>query len=102
MLGGATSTYLDSLALQCMEEFGLPGMALGVTDRANLLKASAYGVADIASRSPVTVSTRFEVGSLGKPFTVIPLMQLFEAGVVDLRAPVSPLPALVQGELRFP
>ena len=81
--------YLDSLAAVAMQELGLPGMALAVTSRDRLLKTSAYGLADIAAQSPVTTSTLFEIGSLGKPFTVIPLLQLREAGVLDLNAPIS-------------
>ena len=83
------SEYLDSLAAVAMQELGLPGMALAVTDRNMLLKTSAYGLADIATQSPVTISTLFEIGSLGKPFTVIPLLQLREAGQLDLNDPVS-------------
>ena len=89
MFSEVASDYIDHLGSLAMGELGLPGMALAVTDRERLLKASAYGVADVASQTPVTVSTRFEIGSLGKPFTVIPLMQLFESGIVDLHAPAS-------------
>ena len=83
------SAYLDHLAAAAMKELGLPGMAMAGTDRERLLKASTYGVADIAAQSPVTVATLFEIGSLGKPFTVIPLLRLREAGALDLDAPVS-------------
>lgn len=83
------SQYLDNLAALAMQELGLPGMALAVTDREGLLKTSAYGLADVATQCPVNTSTLFEIGSLGKPFTVIPLLQLREEGVLDLDAPVS-------------
>lgn len=72
-----------------MDALGLPGLALAVTDRQGLLKTSAYGVADWSTQSPVTADALFEIGSLGKPFTVIPLLQLHEAGLLDLHAPVS-------------
>ena len=83
------SEHLDRLALTAMEALGLPGMALAVTDRHGLLKTAAYGAADLAAQLPMAADTRFEIGSLGKPFTVIPLLQLYEAGLLDLSAPVS-------------
>ncbi len=83
------SEYLDRMALGAMDALGVPGMALAVTDRNSLLKTAAYGVADLGTRSPVEADTLFEIGSLGKPFTVIPLLQLHEAGMLDLHAPVS-------------
>lgn len=83
------SEHLDRLATAAMDALGIPGLALAVTDRQGLLKTSAYGVADLSTQSPVTADTLFEIGSLGKPFTVIPLLQLHEAGLLDLHAPVS-------------
>lgn len=88
-LSAHVSEHLDRLALGAMDALGVPGMALAVTDREGLLKTAAYGVADLGTRSPVAADTLFEIGSLGKPFTVIPLLQLHEAGLLDLHAPVS-------------
>ena len=81
--------HLDDLAAVAMRDLGLPGLAMTVTDRERVLRSSAYGVADLATRTPAVASTLFEIGSLGKPFTVIPLLQLRESGVLDLDAPVS-------------
>ena len=83
------SEYLDRLAAATMESMGLPGMAIAVTDRQRTVLAAAYGVAEIATREPVSDATLFEIGSLGKPFTVVALLQLYEAGEIDLYAPVS-------------
>jgi D-alanyl-D-alanine carboxypeptidase len=72
-----------------MREGGIPGMTLAVTDRERTLETFARGVSDVASQAPVTPDTLFEIGSLGKPFTAISLLQLREAGELDLTAPVS-------------
>jgi len=72
-----------------MKQAAIPGMAIAVTDREHTLKASGYGLSDIASRVEVTPETVFEIGSLGKPFTVIPLLQLRDEGALDLEAPVA-------------
>jgi CubicO group peptidase (beta-lactamase class C family) len=44
----------------------------------------AYGLADVASRAPNTIDTRFNVGSIGKLFTIVAIAQLAEAGRLAL------------------
>ncbi len=83
------SDYLDQLAAGTMDSMGLPGMAVAVTDRRQTVLSAAYGVANLAARAPVTDATLFEIGSMGKPFSVVALLQLYEAGEIDLHAPVS-------------
>lgn len=81
--------HLERLMALTTDAMGLAGMTMAVTDRQELLWAAARGVSDLSSQTPATTETRFEIGSLGKPFTVIPLLQLYEAGLLDLHAPVS-------------
>lgn len=83
------SDYLDRLAAATMDSMGLPGMAIAVTDSRQTVLSTAYGVAELATGAPVSAATLFEIGSLGKPFTVVALLQLYEAGAIDLHAPVS-------------
>jgi len=49
----------------------------------------AYGLADRATRTPVTLQTQFRFGSMGKMFTAVSIMQLAEAGKLDLKAPIG-------------
>ncbi len=72
-----------------MQEVNMPGLSLAVTDREHLIEVATFGYADIASRSSIQANTMFEVGSIGKSFTNIALMQLHDKGRLDLRAPVS-------------
>lgn len=44
----------------------------------------AYGLADVASRTPNTIDTRFNIGSLNKLFTKVAIAQLAEAGKLSL------------------
>ncbi len=101
-LPNRAAKHLDRLMSHTMDSMGLPGLAAAVTDRDGLLWSAAYGVADLGTRAPVTVETRFEIGSLGKPFTVIPILQLRESGVLDLSAPVSRYLPWFQIESTFP
>jgi CubicO group peptidase (beta-lactamase class C family) len=47
------------------------------------------GVADITSKTPVTVDTVFRIGSISKTFTALAVMQLVEQGRIGLDDPVS-------------
>ena len=49
----------------------------------------AYGYADQAKRSENRIDTRFNIGSLNKLFTGIAILQLAEAGRLDLDAPIG-------------
>jgi CubicO group peptidase (beta-lactamase class C family) len=65
------------------------GLAVGVVRDGRLESFHAHGLADIASRTPVTEDTVFRVGSLTKTFTAIAVMQLQGQGLVDLDAPAN-------------
>jgi D-alanyl-D-alanine carboxypeptidase len=49
----------------------------------------AYGLADRKRGVPNTVSTRFRIGSMNKMFTAVAILQLVEAGKVELTAPLG-------------
>ena len=49
----------------------------------------AYGQADRERELANTVDTRFRIGSMNKMFTAAAILQLVEAGKVDLRAPLG-------------
>ena len=80
---------LDEYVKQKMEVANVPGMAVAVTDRQELLRVSTYGLADVAAQTPVTPEMLFEIGSISKSFTSIALLQLREEGLLDLQAPVT-------------
>jgi CubicO group peptidase (beta-lactamase class C family) len=65
------------------------GLALGVVRDGSLEFFSAHGLADIATKTPVSEDTVFRIGSITKTFTAIAVMQLVEQGLVDLEAPAN-------------
>ena len=69
--------------------FGTPGLALAITDRERTIHIAAYGQANLESQERVTAETRFEIGSIGKVFTAIALLQQHELGKLALHAPVT-------------
>jgi CubicO group peptidase (beta-lactamase class C family) len=80
---------IDAAAHAELERTRQPGLTLGVTDRDETLAVRTYGLADLASQEPVTPETLFEIGSIGKSFTAILVLQLVDEGKIDLQAPVD-------------
>lgn len=65
------------------------GLAISVTDRQRTLYTAGLGYAELASRRPVLADTTFQIGSIGKSMTALAVLQLAQAGRLDLNAPVS-------------
>ena len=69
-----------------MDEF--TGAVLVARD-GHVLFRKAYGLADREQRIANTLQTRFRIGSMNKMFTAVAILQLVEAGRVDLMAPLG-------------
>lgn len=80
---------IDRYVQRRMSEANMPGMALAVTDREKLLRLASFGYADLAAGKPIEPGLMFEIGSIGKSFTNVALMQLRDEGRLDLQASVS-------------
>ena len=80
---------IDLFAESRMNEVNMPGLAIAVTDREKLLRLATFGYADLASKDPIVSGTMFEIGSIGKSFTNVALMQVCDEGRLNLHAPVS-------------
>jgi CubicO group peptidase (beta-lactamase class C family) len=79
---------IDAYVTEQMINLGIPGMALGIVQDGQIAHVQGFGVADSSGRA-VTPQTPFYIGSLTKSFTVLAVMQLVEAGKIDLDAPVQ-------------
>ena len=66
----------------------VPGLAIGIVQSDHIVHLAGFGQADPNGR-PVTPQTPFLTGSLAKSFTAMAVMQLVEAGKVDLDAPIQ-------------
>ena len=77
---------LDRFVRERIAAYGTPGLVLAITDREKTIRAATYGQANLESRTPVTAETSIEIGSIGKSFTAIALLQQHELGKLDLRA----------------
>ena len=68
---------------------GTPSYQIALTDRDGLLASIEIGLANFESGAPVERSTLYQIGSVGKSFTAICLLQLAEEGRIDLHAPIE-------------
>lgn len=85
----AAFAHLDRFVERRMRADRVPGAAVALTDRERTLRVATYGFANLAAGTPVAPETLFEIGSIGKSFTAIALLQLRDEGRVDLDAPVT-------------
>lgn len=66
----------------------IPGLALGVVRGDQIVYLKGYGVAGPSGQA-VSPQTPFILGSTSKSITALAVMQLVEAGAIDLDAPVT-------------
>lgn len=95
MVFDQTIEVATRLAEQLMQEYDVPGMAIALIDAENAFTwTHGMGYANVQNNIPVTEDTLFSIASISKPFTAIAVMQLMEAGLIDLDEPlVTYLPA---------
>ena len=67
----------------------IPGLAVAVVRKGTPIKAQGYGVSNVEHSAPVTTSTIFQSGSVGKQFTAAVAMLLVEDGKLTLDDPVT-------------
>jgi D-alanyl-D-alanine carboxypeptidase len=89
VISDAVVATIDAAVETEMERAQQPGLTLGLTDRDGTLLIRTYGFADLASRQPVAPDTLFEIGSIGKTFTAVAILQLFDEGRINLHSPVE-------------
>jgi len=76
-------------ATEMMETLSIAGMTIALVDIDNdFTWLEGLGYADAVNLVPVTENTLFSIGSIGKTFTAVAVMQLVEAGKLDLDEPI--------------
>ena len=79
---------IDDYVAAKMRAPRIPGVGLVIVKGDRIVYIKGYGQADESGR-PVTSQTSFIIGSVTKAFTALALMQLVEAGKVELDAHVQ-------------
>ena len=78
----------DAFMARIMEDWQIPGVAVGVIHDGEIVLASGFGLRDVENRLPVTEHTTMAIGSNSKSFTVTMMAMLVDDGRLDWDEPV--------------
>jgi CubicO group peptidase (beta-lactamase class C family) len=79
---------LEPVIKQVMEQANMPGFAIAVVENQRIVYSAGFGLRNLNSKEPMSVSSLFHMASITKPFVATSLMQLWEQGKIDLDSPV--------------
>jgi CubicO group peptidase (beta-lactamase class C family) len=82
-----TLDQVESYLKRVRSDLRLPGLVVAVVHDSQVVYTGGFGFA--GAGRPVTPQTPFILGSLSKSFTALAIIQLVEAGKIDLDAPVQ-------------
>ena len=74
---------------QTMQEQRIPGVQIAVVKDNRIVLSESYGLANVEDRVPLATTTLLPINSATKSFTGVAVMQLAEAGLVQIDAPIS-------------
>jgi CubicO group peptidase (beta-lactamase class C family)/D-alanyl-D-alanine dipeptidase len=80
---------LGSVIEREIQEKQLPAFSIALVDGDQVVWAQGFGYQDPEKKIPATAHTVYRVGSVSKLFTDIAIMQMVEAGKIDLDTPVE-------------
>lgn len=79
---------IDAYVEAQMQRLNIPGVSLAVVEGDQIVHTRGFGQARPGGEAPAA-HTPFVLGSTTKSFTALAVMQLVEAGMIDLDAPVQ-------------
>ena len=86
--GSADVTYLgravDEMIWKFMEEHAIPGLTLAIVQAPYIPRVVGYGLSDAKQRRLASVNTMWPAGPISQAFAAVALMQLHEAGRLDV------------------
>ena len=80
----ATVSTIETLVPLLMKEQHVPGVSIALVRGRRVAWSRSWGVADAATKAPVTDATLFEAASMTKPVFAATVLKLAEEGRLDL------------------
>jgi len=80
---------IDALVQREMVERNVPGLALGIVYKGELVYAKGYGQADLENGVPVTPDSVFAIASVSKPVLALGVAVLVEQGKLSWSDPIA-------------
>jgi len=79
---------LDQFVATQMQDWKVPGVAIAVVQKGNVIYSHGFGLRDIKGNRPVTTKTIFAIGSISKSFTSLSMGMLNDEGKLEWDKPV--------------
>lgn len=80
---------IDAWAEALLQQRRIPGLALAIVHRGEVVKVKGYGLANVEHNVPTTPATVFQSASLGKQFTAAVVLLLAHDGKLALDDPIA-------------
>ena len=88
-LPSSKQAEIEKLITQEMSRQSIPGLSVAVGVGGEMSWSNGYGFSDLENFVPAKAATVYRLGSISKPITAVAVLQLFEAGKIDLDAPLQ-------------
>ena len=79
---------LDAVLEKIIALWGVPGLAVGIVEKDEIVYARGFGVQTLETPAPVTPDSIFCLASIAKCFVASAILQLVEQGRLELDAPL--------------
>jgi CubicO group peptidase (beta-lactamase class C family)/uncharacterized protein (DUF302 family) len=83
---GAT---IDKMIANFVRKHKLPGITMAIVEAPYIPRSAGYGVIDIQKDELASTKTMWNIGPIAQAFTAVAIMQLKEAGKLNIDDPVS-------------
>ncbi len=84
----AVPPLLGRFIADYMRAMNAPGLTLAMATRQGAPVTGCYGFVDLAAKTPVLPTHRFEIGSISKSFAALVILQLQDEGRLDVGQPI--------------
>ena len=81
---GSLGSIVDDVVAREMKTQGLPGITVAVTKNGSVLYTQGYGYSDLATCQPMQANAELQIGSVTKQLTAAAILQLQQAGLLDI------------------
>lgn len=86
--GNIDEEKLDNYIKTAIKDWEIPGLAIAVVHKGEVIFEKGYGLRNVETGEPVTTNTLFAIASNTKSFTAAALSVLVDRGVLDWDEPV--------------
>src|SRR5258707_15428637 len=81
--------YIDQRIAEFMAKHEVPGLAMAIVQAPYIPRSAGYGRASLAHDELASTRTMFAIGPITQAFTAVAVLQLQEAGKLDVRDPID-------------